>query len=94
MKQDAQWNRTRRVWVLNNPPNHQGQYVCGICGKTVHISDMELDHIIPRSGEPTSKHDSTNLQPSHAFCNQLKGSKRMKPLISPEEYELRRELDL
>lgn len=95
MNSDLEWKRTRRRWVVENPPNHEGFYVCGICGKSVHMSDMELDHIIPRSGDPASRYDFANLQPTHGWpCNQKKGSKRLKPLVSAQEYELRKLLDL
>lgn len=93
-KNDPEWVKTRATWVRLNPPNHQGQYVCGICGQSVHKDDMEVDHIIPRSGDPASKYDLQNLQPTHGFCNQQKGSQRFQPVISAAEYELRRKLDL
>lgn len=77
-----------------NPPNHQGQYLCGICAKTVHVSDFELDHILPRSSHPELKSVFDNLQPTHASCNRRKGSQHWEPLVSKAEYELRRKLDL
>lgn len=89
------WEKIRKAWIKANPPDHQGYYVCGICGTPVHIDDMELDHIIPRSGSPESFADFSNLQPAHGFpCNQQKASKRLKPVVSADEYELRRILDL
>lgn len=94
MSRESDWKQVRTAWVTNNPPSHEGFYVCGICGKSVHMSDMELDHIEPRSGSPQSFRDFSNLQPAHARCNQLKGSRRLKPLISAEEYKLRKMLDL
>ena len=93
-KKSAEWRRVRAAWIRANPPSHEGQYVCGICGKSVYIDDMELDHIDPRSGEPESFADFANLQPTHSFCNQSKGSRRLKPLISAEEYSLRAKLNL
>ena len=71
------WNKTRRKWRELNPPNHQGYWICGICGQWVNESEMEVDHIKPRGG--TTRHlrsDHSNLQPAHRRCNQLKGSKR------------------
>lgn len=89
-----EWNKVRKAWVKENPPNHQGHYVCGICGKTLDSYNMELDHINPRSGNPESVSDFSNLQPTHSYCNQKKGSRRWKPLISQKEYEFRKLLDL
>lgn len=91
---DREWIKIRTAWIKANPPNHEGQYVCGICGRAVHSSEMELDHINPRSGSPESFSDFLNLQPAHAFCNQTKGSRRLKPLVSAKEYELRKKLNL
>lgn len=94
-KKDREWRKVRAAWIKENPPSHEGHYVCGICGKTVHIDDMELDHIEPRSGSPESMYDFSNLQPSHGWpCNRLKGSRRIKPIVSPSEYELRKILNL
>lgn len=94
MGSHEEWLKVRGAWVKENPPNHEGQYVCGICGRAVHVSDMELDHINPRSGDPQSFADFTNLQPSHAACNRRKGSRRVQPKVSQAEYELRKLLDL
>lgn len=88
------WVRVRNMWVKQNPPNHEGHYVCGICGKTLDSYSMELDHITPRSGNPMSSSDFSNLQPTHPSCNQMKGSRRWKPVISQEEYRFRNLLDL
>lgn len=87
--QSSAWLRIRKDWCKKHPPNHEGYYVCGICGKSVHDTDMELDHINPRSGSPASFADFSNLQPTHSFCNRQKGSRRLKPLISAREYEFR-----
>lgn len=93
-KKNALWRKVRAGWVASNPPNHEGYYVCGMCGKSVHIDDMELDHINPRSGTPQSFENPLNLQPTHSFCNRIKGSRRITPKISREEYEMRKKLDL
>lgn len=93
-KRSKEWVKVRKAWLSANPPTHEGQYVCGICAKSVNIYDMELDHVNPRSGNPESLSDFSNLQPSHSYCNQMKGSRRIKPKISQEEYQLRRKLDL
>lgn len=93
-KRSKEWVKARKAWLLANPPTHEGHYVCGICAKTVDMYDMELDHVNPRSSYQESLSDFSNLQPSHSLCNRLKGSRRLKPLITQEEYELRRKLDL
>lgn len=93
-KEYAEWRRVRAAWIRANPPSHEGHYLCGICGKTVSADGMELDHIDPRSGDPASRYDFTNLQPSHGTCNQWKGSRRVQPKVTPAEYRLRRILDL
>lgn len=93
-KKYADWRKVRSAWVLKNPPNHEGYYLCGICGQSVHIDDMELDHINPRSGQPESIAEAVNLQPTHSRCNWSKGSRRLKPTVSPLEYQFRKELDL
>mgnify|MGYP002345622309 CR=1 FL=1 len=67
--------KTRRDWIKNNPPNHQGYWTCGICGRWVHESAMELDHIIPSSHAPQLIDDHSNLRPTHSKCNRIKGSK-------------------
>jgi 5-methylcytosine-specific restriction endonuclease McrA len=71
-----EWNKTRKKWKGMNPPNHQGAWICGICGMWVYEGEMELDHIEPQGTTHKRQHDLTNLQPTHAKCNKLKGSKR------------------
>lgn len=73
-KVGKEWLRTRREWVKLNRPNHQGYYVCCICGKWVPEKAMQLDHILSRSRHPELRFDLTNLQPSCGPCNQKKGS--------------------
>ena len=91
-KRTVEWLRARKLWLKLNPPDHTGHYVCGICGRTVHYTDMEVDHVEGRVGGNLV--DLENLQPSHIRCNRLKGSKRVAPNVSKTEYELRRTLDL
>jgi 5-methylcytosine-specific restriction endonuclease McrA len=93
-KKSKLWAKVRREWVALNPPDHQGGYLCGICAKWVHKSEMELDHIISRAKAPQSFADLSNLQPTHSYCNQLKGGRLVSPKVSLEEYELRKYLNL
>lgn len=92
MNRTADWLRVRREWVKDNPPNHQGYYVCALCGKPLHFSDMEVDHIDGRLGDRLV--DKANLQPTHAWCNRKKGSRKISGKVSKTEYEVRRLLDL
>lgn len=87
-----EWLRVRKEWLRDNPPDHAGFYVCGICAKPVHFSDMEVDHVAGRLGRNLV--DKENLQPTHTVCNRLKGSIKQKPKVSGAEYAFRRTLDL
>lgn len=92
MRRTELWLKTRREWIKENPPNHQGFYCCGICGLPVHFSDTEVDHIDGRLGRNLV--DKENLQPSHVICNRIKGSRKLTPKVSQTEYEFRRTIDL
>lgn len=89
-----EWLKFRKIWLKNNQPNHEGQFLCGICGKPVDAKDMEIDHILPRSNRPDLAYCPDNMQPTHSICNYRKGSKKWKPKINKNEYKLRRELEL
>lgn len=73
-KVGKEWVKTRRAWVKANPPNHEGYYVCGICGRWVKEDEFELDHKVSRTRDPSRRFDLTNLQPTHSSCNRAKGS--------------------
>ena len=87
-----EWLRVRKEFVQENPPDHAGFYLCGICSLPVHFLDMEVDHVVGRVGGNLV--DKENLQPSHTVCNRLKGSRKLTPKVSQTEYEFRRTLDL
>jgi hypothetical protein len=53
---------------------------------------MEVDHIDGRLGDRLV--DKANLQPTHAWCNRKKGSRKISGKVSKTEYEVRRLLDL
>ena len=76
MSEQTKWTKFRRDWIKDNPPNHQGAYICGICGRWVYLDDLELDHITPQGWTHARQYDRTNIQPTHARCNRQKGSKR------------------
>lgn len=58
------------------------------------MSDVEIDHILPRSNRPDLAFSPDNMQPVHSICNYRKGSKKWKPKITKEEYSFRAEFDL
>lgn len=69
-----QWLQVRKAWVKLHPPNHQGYYICALCGRWVPEKVMELDHIVPRSRAPELRFVLENLQPTCHACNTTKGS--------------------
>lgn len=75
-KEGLKWQKTRREWVKANPPNFQGYYTCYLCSKWVPAKEMELDHVLSRSGHPELRHEFSNLMPSCHPCNTKKGSKK------------------
>lgn len=62
----AKWKRTRK-------PNHEGYYVCYICGKWVTY--LMAEHVESKARNPARRTDPTNLKPVCTECNQKKGSK-------------------
>lgn len=92
VSRQQEWVAIRRKWVANNPPNHEGYYICGICGQPVQSDSFELHHVWGRKGELLS--NESHLVPTHALCNQEVGSKRGVRSVSSEEYELRKQMDL
>lgn len=70
-----EWRKIRNDWIQNNPPNHQGAWVCYLCGAWVYKEDMELDHVEPRGSLSTHvANNPDNLSPTHRWCNREKGS--------------------
>ena len=93
-KRTKKWLKVRAEWVELNKPDFDGYYLCGICSRPVHESEVEIDHILPKSSRPDLSYCHDNLQPAHPICNYIKGSKHIEPKISKEEYRLRSEIDL
>lgn len=89
---EKEWLKIRAEFLKQNPANHEGYRLCGICAQPVHISETEVDHIIGRDGTHFS--DLSNLQPVHPICNRRKGSQKWKPKVSKEEYQLIKEMEL
>ena len=70
--------RVRRLWIVDNPPNHAGYYYCHIGGEWVHIDAAELDHIVPSSVERINTDDPDWQDKMRMACvphNRWKGSK-------------------
>jgi len=88
-----EWLAFRYQWLKDNPPDHDGYYICGICGKPVWVGDVTLDHILPRSSHPELILDVSNIQPAHGKCNSDKGSRKIVPKVSKAEYELLKYLE-
>lgn len=72
-KVGKEWIKIRKAWLKAHPPNHEGYYICAICGKW--ITTVEVDHIRPRSNRPDLRFEFDNLQPLCHRCNTEKGSK-------------------
>lgn len=62
-----EWERTRRAWFRENPPDYRGFWQCGICGRPVDSPD--LDHIKGRGSHPELRNDLANLRPVHRSCH-------------------------
>lgn len=91
-KYTLKWQATRREWIRLNPPNHEGYYVCWMCGTWVLPSEMELDHIKSRTRYPELRFVLSNLAPSCHPCNEKKGSREFKPSTSQREFDIVDEL--
>lgn len=76
-KVTAAWLDERLAWIENNPPSHEGYWECylqiaPLCPKFIDIDQLTLDHVVARS-----KHQATELRPACAYCNGMKGSKKL-----------------
>ena len=74
-----EWVKRRKQWIREHPPNFQGYWICYLCGRWVHETEMALDHLAPKSSTKRERaHSDGNLYPTHYLCNQEKGSRRVK----------------
>jgi 5-methylcytosine-specific restriction endonuclease McrA len=85
-KYTKQWLITRKTWIKNNPPNHQGYWVCYLqihenCPKFLTERTITLDHVVARTKDPSKRFDKDNLKPACAWCNELKGSKPLDEVL-------------
>lgn len=76
-KHEELWAKARKLWFKNNPPNHEGYYICYLCNYWVPAKEITLDHIIPRSARPDLRYEQSNLAPACWSCNSEKGSKHL-----------------
>lgn len=68
----------KKQWVRDHPPDEDGNYICHLCLKPVHISIFKLEHVLPKGSTPKAIAEADdNLGPSHKFCNNEKGSQRI-----------------
>lgn len=74
-KVTKKWIDYRQEWIKKHPPDYRGYYICGICSGHVHIDEVTLDHIEPRSNRQDLRLEDSNIQPAHYTCNSQKGSK-------------------
>jgi len=74
------WRITRRQWFIDHA---QESYECYLCGKYLTPIETTLDHVKPRSGNPSLRYEHENLQPCCWSCNTQKGS------MSLEQYRIK-----
>lgn len=77
-KHEKLWRKARRLWIKNNPPNHQGYWECYICHKWIDESELTVDHMVARSSDPSQRYIQENLRACCWECNGKKGSKHLK----------------
>ncbi|MGA9668283.1 MAG: HNH endonuclease signature motif containing protein [Terracidiphilus sp.] len=67
---------------------------CGICGHLISFEFSTPDHISPRGMGGARRDDRVeNLQASHFWCNNRKGSRRLAPTIHRDPPSRPREID-
>lgn len=68
----------RRRWINDNPPNHQGAWVCFWCSQWVYaegFDPMEIGHKVAKGGLSMEEaSDPSNLGPIHRSCNREQSS--------------------
>lgn len=70
------WERLSRTAMTKHlaiAQKHEGQVICGGCGRGMEVQFMELDHINPRAGRGTN--DITNRILLCSPCNRKKRHK-------------------
>ena len=79
----------RKRWIDENPPNHQGAWVCFWCNQWVYetgYDPMELGHKVAKGGLSNEEaSEPGNLGPIHRSCNREQSS---TPYTDPTEPEV------
>lgn len=60
-------------WKATQEPNHEGYYICYLCGKWINY--LVAEHTQSKVRHPESRTDKTLLRPVCNPCNERKGSK-------------------
>ncbi len=84
LKKESEKTKSKRIavsreWFKLNPPSPKGTWECYLqispeCPRVLTRSTITLEHVKSRARHPELKYDITNLKPSCAPCNFLKGS--------------------
>lgn len=63
-----------REWREENPPNHEGYYICYLCGRWILAELMNLEHPDSKARHPEFRFVKGKLRPACGECNEDKGS--------------------
>lgn len=85
-KHAKQWFMTRATWIRKNPPDQYGYWYCYLqihpwCPKKLTIHNLTIDHVVPRSNDPSLRYNQDNLKPACKYCNTEKGSKSLDQVL-------------
>lgn len=72
LKVHARRTKTQGIKIIKEDMHNWYTNICGICNLPIE-GKFHIDHIVPLSRG--GKHEVTNLQLSHAFCNWRKNNK-------------------
>lgn len=61
-------------WRDENPPNHEGYYICYLCGKWILPEEMNVEHTKSKAHHPGLRFDKGLLRPACGDCNEKKSS--------------------
>lgn len=70
-------------WKKNTPPNHQGYWVCYICGRWIDY--LEAEHTKSKARHPELRTNAEYFRPVCDPCNSEKGSKDVDNSIDNNE---------
>lgn len=78
--------KCRKRWLILNPPNIDGFYICALCLQEVHKTEVTIDHIKPQRLYPELQTHLSNMQPAHERCNTRRGEMIDKLILRGCEY--------